>query len=164
MRALYYRHGRRFQHPRCAIANANAGTRRGLEGLVPVPDAHLISIVDDDPSARLAIARLVRSLGWHAHSFASAAEFLNSLRLHDTSCALIDAQMPRLDGLALQRRLLALKIFVPVIFMTALPDDIVRARALSAGAVCFLTKPLHGPALVECIDAALLRWNRVCPR
>jgi FixJ family two-component response regulator len=63
--------------------------------------------------------------------------------------------MPRVDGLELQRRLASEGHLIPIIFMTAFPQDAVRERALTAGAVCFLTKPLDASTFSECIDAAL---------
>jgi FixJ family two-component response regulator len=121
----------------------------------PLTDARVISIVDDDESARLATDRLVRSLGWRACMFSSGEEFLRSPQLHDTSCAVVDVQMPGLGGLELQSRLNAEGHRIPIIFMTAFPEDRVRTRALAAGAICFLTKPFGGRTLIECIDAAL---------
>jgi FixJ family two-component response regulator len=63
--------------------------------------------------------------------------------------------MPRVDGLELQQRLNAQGHRIPIIFMTAFPDDAVRTRAMAAGAICFLTKPPDAPTLSECIEAAL---------
>ena len=118
-------------------------------------NSEIISIVDDDASARVATDRLVRSLGWRARTFASGEEFLQSPQLEDTRCLVSDVQMPRLNGLELQRRLIARGHRIPIIFMTAFPDDAARTRAMAAGAVCFLTKPFDAPTLSECIEAAL---------
>jgi FixJ family two-component response regulator len=117
----------------------------------------IISIVDDDASARVATDRLVRSLGWRARTFASCEEFLQSPQLEDTQCLVTDVQMPRVDGLELQRRLNAQGRRIPIIFMTAFPDDATRARAMAAGAVCFLTKPFDASTFGECIETALRR-------
>ena len=95
----------------------------------------LIAIVDDDESVRNATKALVRSLGYHASTFASADEFLKSEQVHDTSCLITDVQMPGLSGIDLQNRLVARGHGIPIIFMTAYPDDKVRARAMKAGAV-----------------------------
>jgi FixJ family two-component response regulator len=116
----------------------------------------VISIVDDDGSARSAAERLVRSLGWHAQAFASAEEFLQSPRLAETRCLIADVRMPRVGGLELQSRLIAQGHRIPIVFMTAFCEDNVRVRALAAGAVCVLSKPLQGPTLSRCIEAALL--------
>lgn len=115
----------------------------------------IISIIDDDSSARVATERLVRSLGWRPCTFSSAEDFLQSPKLTQTCCLVSDVQMPRVDGLELQRRLASEGHLIPIIFMTAFPQDAVRERALTAGAVCFLTKPLDASTFSECIDAAL---------
>jgi FixJ family two-component response regulator len=125
-----------------------------------VSEACVISIVDDDEAARLATDRLVRSLGWRSCVFASAEEFLRSPRLNDTCCLVTDVQMPDVDGLELQRRLVAQGCRMPIIFMTAFAEECVRAQALAAGAVGFLTKPFDGRTLIACIDAALPRAGR----
>jgi FixJ family two-component response regulator len=115
----------------------------------------VISIIDDDESVRAATNRLVRSLGFNALTFASADEFLQSSNLSDTSCLIADIQMPGVDGLELQRILIAKGNKVPIIFITAFPDERIRARALQAGAVGFLSKPFEGATLIQCIDDAL---------
>ncbi|MGA7490040.1 MAG: response regulator [Xanthobacteraceae bacterium] len=119
-------------------------------GQVPV-----ISIIDDDASVRAATNRLVRSLGYIACTFASADEFLRSPRLDTTSCVIADIQMPGMSGVELQDLLLAQGRRLPIIFVTAFPDENVRARALDAGAVCFLSKPFDGATLVKYLDVAL---------
>ena len=120
----------------------------------------LISIVDDDASARVATDRLVRSLGWRARTFASCEEFLQSPQLEDTQCLVTDVQMPRVDGLELQHRLSTQGRRIPIIFMTAFPDDATRARAMAAGAIGFLTKPFDASTLSECIEMALRRHRQ----
>ena len=120
-----------------------------------MPEIPVISIVDDDESVRVATKRLVRSLGFVGHAFASADEFLQSPWLADTSCVIADVQMPGISGLELQQLLVARGHRTPVIFITAFPDDRVRARALQAGAICFLTKPCHGTTLIQCLEMAL---------
>ena len=115
----------------------------------------VISIVDDDGSVRAATYNLVRSLGYIVHAFASAEEFLRSPHLNDTSCVIADVQMPAMSGLDLQTHLRAEGYRVPFIFITAFSVDNARARALKAGATCFLAKPFAGEALIECLDAAL---------
>jgi FixJ family two-component response regulator len=115
----------------------------------------VISIIDDDGSVRAATYNLVRSLGHIVHTFASAEEFLRSPHLNDTSCVIADVQMPTMSGLELQAHLLAEGNRVPFIFITAFAVENARARALKAGATCFLTKPFAGEALINCLDAAL---------
>jgi FixJ family two-component response regulator len=115
----------------------------------------VIAVIDDDESVRIAMASLLRSLGMAALTFAGAEEFLRSPRLGDAACAIADVQMPGTGGLELQERLIALGHRLPMIFVTAYPDERVRARALAAGAVCFLGKPFAAQELTDCIDAAL---------
>ena len=127
---------------------------RGQDALPQVP---VISIIDDDASVRAATNRLVRSLGYSAFTFASADEFLRSPHMHDSSCVIADVQMPGMSGIELQSLLRAQGYRVPIIFITAFPEQSVRARALDAGAVCFLTKPFDGPTLIKYLDAAVER-------
>ena len=115
----------------------------------------VISIVDDDGSVRTATSNLVRSFGYIVHAFASAEEFLRSPYLNDTSCVIADVQMPAMSGLELQARLLDEGYRLPFIFITAFSVDNARARALKAGAICFLAKPFAGDALINCLHTAL---------
>jgi FixJ family two-component response regulator len=120
----------------------------------------IITVIDDDASARVATDRLIRSLGWRVRSFASCEEFLASARIADTRCLVSDVQMPRVDGLELQRRLAELGYRIPIIFMTAFPNDKAKTRAMAAGAVGFLSKPLDAPTLSRCIETALRQSER----
>jgi FixJ family two-component response regulator len=115
----------------------------------------MISIIDDDQAVREATKGLVRSLGYNASAFASAEEFLGSERLNDTSCLITDLQMPGLSGIELQDRLIADGHRMPIIFITAYPEESIRARAMKAGAVCFMSKPYSDERLVGCIEKAL---------
>jgi len=117
----------------------------------------LISIVDDDRVVREAIESLVTSLGFLACTFPSAQAFLQSPLVAETSCLISDVQMPDINGLELQGRLTDLGLSIPTIFITAYPNDAVRARVLEAGAICFLHKPFDGQSLIQCIDNALNR-------
>jgi FixJ family two-component response regulator len=115
----------------------------------------LIAIVDDDETVRDGVQRLVRSLGYHASTFGSADEFLKAEQVHDTSCLITDVQMPGLNGIDLQDRLIARGHRIPIIFITGHPDDSVRARAMRAGAIGFLSKPLSPDHFIGCIEKAL---------
>jgi FixJ family two-component response regulator len=117
----------------------------------------VISVIDDDASVRTATDNLLRSLGYAVRTFVSAEEFLGSARLNDTSCVIADVQMPGMSGVDLQARLLTRGYRVPFIFMTAFPEETIRARALKAGAICFLTKPFDRLTLIRCLDTALER-------
>jgi FixJ family two-component response regulator len=115
----------------------------------------LISIVDDDGVVRGAIECLVMSLGFLACTFPSAEAFLQSPLVAETSCLISDVQLPEGSGVELQSRLADLGLNIPIIFITAYPNDALRARVIEAGAVCFLHKPFDGQSLIQCIDDAL---------
>jgi FixJ family two-component response regulator len=117
----------------------------------------VISVIDDDASVRAATNNLLRSHGYTVHTFASAEEFLRSAHLNDTSCVIADVQMSVMSGLDLLTHMRVQGRQAPFIFITAFPDESVRARALKAGAIAFLAKPFAGPTLMKCLDAALNR-------
>ena len=113
-----------------------------------------ISIVDDDPAVRDALWRLMDSAGLAATAFASAEEFLASPSRDETTCLILDVRMPGMDGLELQRRLIASNWKVPIVFISAQAEAGVRERALQAGAVEFFDNPFSSTALLDAIDAA----------
>ena len=115
----------------------------------------VISVIDDDPSVRLATNNLLTSRGYTVYIFGSAHEFLQSAELHTTSCVIADVQMSAMSGVDLLMHMRGLGHRTPFIFMTAFPDDAVRQRALKAGAICFLAKPFSTPALLQCLQTAL---------
>ena len=115
----------------------------------------VISIVDDDESVREAIESLMKSVGYIAKVFPSAADFLSSGHLDDTGCLILDVQMPGMTGIELQNRLVASKSRIPIIFISAHSDGEARARALEAGAVGFLQKPFSEDALLSAIKSSL---------
>lgn len=117
----------------------------------------MISIVDDDASIRAATKRLMLLLGYDSETFASAEEFLGSGRLNATSCVISDVQMPGMSGIEMRNRLIADGYRTPVIFVTAFPDDSIRARVLHGGAAGYLSKPLDEKQLIVCLDEALER-------
>lgn len=115
----------------------------------------MISIVDDDASVRESTKSLVRSLGHDAVTFSSAEDFLASEHLRATTCLITDIQMPGLSGVELQDRLIADGNRVPVIFITAFPDERTREYVLKAGAIGFLNKPFSEDRLIEHLNSAL---------
>jgi FixJ family two-component response regulator len=117
----------------------------------------IVSIIDDDESVRLAVKSLVRSLGLLAYTFASAEEFLQSPHVGDTSCLITDVQLPGMNGLKLQSVVLAQGRDVPIIFVTAFPEERFQKRALEAGAVGFLSKPFDGQTLITLVEGVLNR-------
>ena len=115
----------------------------------------LICVVDDDASVRLATVDLLASVGFASEAFASAETYLQSNTVDRTSCLILDVRMPGLSGLALQRFLTDQGRVVPVIFITAFPDERVRQQAIEAGAICYLPKPYSDAELLGCIRLAL---------
>jgi FixJ family two-component response regulator len=115
----------------------------------------MLSIIDDDGSVRAATQSLLRSLGYVTRTFASAEEFLLSSYVSETSCVIADVHMPKMSGLEMQSRLRAKGHRTPIIFITAFPEEKLRARALQGGAVCFLSKPFQGQVLIDCVATAL---------
>ena len=115
----------------------------------------VVSIVDDDLCVREAAEGLVRSLGYLAASFSSAEEFLDSGRIENTACLITDVHMPGLNGAELQDRLLADGCGIPIIFVTAYPDEQTRGRVLRSGAIGYLSKPFNGEHLIACLHNAL---------
>jgi FixJ family two-component response regulator len=117
----------------------------------------VISVIDDDASVRAATNNLLSSHGYMVRTFASAEDFLQSAQPDDSSCVVADVQMPGMSGLDLLKHVRTRGNDVPFVFITAFPDESVRARALKVGAICFLAKPFAGPVLIGCIEAALNR-------
>jgi FixJ family two-component response regulator len=119
-----------------------------------------ISIIDDDESMRCAMKSLVASLGLDAYTFASAEEFLQSPHLDDTSCLITDLQMPGMNGVELQKLLLAQGRRIPIILVTAFPEERMRTRAIEAGALGFLSKPFETQTLIDLIDKVIETGRR----
>jgi FixJ family two-component response regulator len=123
--------------------------------------ALLIAIVDDDAAFRTAIDELISALGWPTRAFPSAEAFLRSADLQSTQCLILDVQMPHMGGFELQERLVILGFDIPIIFVTAYPDEALRARALEAGAVDLLYKATNlNERFVDCLHAALNKRPR----
>ena len=115
----------------------------------------LISVVEDDRFFREFMRRLMRSLGYSAETFASAADFLGSPRLTETACLIADVNMPAMTGVALYRHLVEAGHAIPTILVTAYPNDVDRGRALNDGVICYLRKPVDEQHLKRCLRAAL---------
>jgi FixJ family two-component response regulator len=115
----------------------------------------MIAVVDDDEGVREGTKTLLRSMGYSASTFGAAEEFLKSKQFSNTSCVITDLQMPELSGLDLQDLLIARGHRIPIIFITAYPDENARTRAMNAGAVAFLSKPVNHDQLLGYLDKAL---------
>ena len=120
----------------------------------------LITVVDDDPSVRQGLERLIRSFGWKAETFASAQEFLASPRADAPGCLVLDLQLPGLTGLELQKRMAEAGLETPIVFLTGHGDIPASVQAMKAGAIQFLTKPVDDDKLFKAIEEAIERDRR----
>jgi FixJ family two-component response regulator len=119
------------------------------------PTAPIVFVVDDDISVRESLAGLIHYAGWQVETFASAQEFLACPAMPAPSCLLLDVGLPDLNGLDLQKRLALDRISMPIIFITGFGDIATTVRAMKAGAVEFLVKPLRQELLLAAIRNAL---------
>ena len=117
----------------------------------------IVFVVDDDPSVREALESLVSQAGWKPEVFASAQEFLNFPRTLTASCLVLDVTMPGLNGLELQSLIAGDRIDMPIIFVTGHADVPMTVKAMKAGAVEFLTKPVAEDVLLGAIENAIAR-------
>lgn len=115
----------------------------------------LVVIVDDDDSMRSAVQDLLEATGLPSQGFASAEQFLQSGKQHETACLIADIRMPGMSGLELQANLNAQRCRIPIIFITAHGDENMRLRARREGAVEFLSKPFAEEVLLDSVRAAL---------
>ena len=116
-----------------------------------------VFVVDDHPSVRSALKRLLESVGLRCESFESGTAFLDRIELTATGCILLDVRMPGLSGLDVQQRLIARGCDLPIIFLTAYADVALTVRAMKAGALEVLTKPFEEQPLLEAVQQALDR-------
>jgi len=119
--------------------------------------APVVFVVDDDISVREALESLIGEVGWRSDVLASAQEFLARPRARGPSCLLLDVGLPDLNGLELQKRICDERPEMPIIFITGSGDIPTTVRAMKAGAIEFLTKPLDPQVLLEAIERALAR-------
>jgi len=134
-----------------------AFTESGSGVATQLKPTSVIHVVDDDESFRKAVSGLLQAAGFFVQAYASASEFLLA-RLRDTSgCILLDVRMPNLNGLGLQETLSRHDILLPVIFLTGYGDIPMSVRAIQAGAVDFLTKPVKRDTLLAAIRTALAK-------
>jgi FixJ family two-component response regulator len=120
----------------------------------------VIAIVDDDPSVRRGLERLIRSLGWKAETFASAQEFLAHPRADAPGCLVLDLQLPGLSGLDLQKQMAEVGLETPIVFLTGHGSIPASVQAMKAGAIEFLTKPFDEQDLLRAIQEAIERDRR----
>ena len=117
----------------------------------------VIAVVDDDDSVRQGLERLIRSLGWHAETFASAQEFMARRWADPPSCLVLDLQLPGLSGLDLQKQMAEIGLNTPIVFLTGHGNIPSSVQAMKAGAIEFLTKPFDEQDLLRAIQEAIER-------
>jgi FixJ family two-component response regulator len=120
----------------------------------------LVSVVDDDESVRESLPDLLRQFGFCVQAFSSGEAFLASEFVSQTNCLVLDIAMPGMSGPDLQQELIRRRQAIPIVFITAQPDESVRPRALEQGAVECLFKPFSDTALFEALKAALRASSR----
>ena len=116
-----------------------------------------VIVIDDDAAIREALGGLIRSVGFQAQLLASVGEFLKSGRPETPSCLVLDVRLPGQSGLDLQRELAAMRIHLPIIFITGHGDIPMSVRAMKGGAIEFLTKPFRDQDLLDAIQLGLER-------
>jgi FixJ family two-component response regulator len=119
------------------------------------PRQPVIAIIEDDPSVRIALARLLRSVGWNAVAFDSAEAFLHAAGQEPPDCLVLDIRLPGMSGVEFLEHGAVAGLSLPVICMTAHDDVQVRRRATQAGVVAFLVKPVDEQDLLHAIRRAL---------
>jgi len=117
----------------------------------------IVFVVDDDPSVREALESLIVQAGWRAQVFESAQDFLGFPRASAPSCLVLDVSLPGLNGLELQSLIAGDRIDMPIIFITGHADVPMTVKAMKAGAVEFLTKPVAEDVLISAIGSAIAR-------
>jgi len=127
----------------------------------PVSEKPVVYVVDDDDSLRKALTRLLHAAGYEVRAHASAGDFMLADRDNKRGCLLLDIKMPGPSGLTLQEALSKEEEPLPVIFLTAHGDVPTSVRAMKAGAVDFLTKPIKREVLLNAVRAALARDLRL---
>ena len=119
-----------------------------------------VYIIDDDASVRKSVARLLRVAAYQVEEYSSADEFLETCRMAEHGCIVLDLRMPGLSGEGLHDRLRTMKEALPVIIITGHADVQIRASIMKKGVVAFLAKPFDDHELLEAIEAALVRNRR----
>ena len=141
--------------------NYLAMDKNAVSSAAALPETPNVFLVDDDPSVRRALARLIKSAGHQVQTFASAQEFLGTRAGgEEAACLVLDVRMPGLTGIELQRELQTLNRNVPIVFMTGHGNIPMSVQAMKAGAVDFLPKPVKDTDLLRAIEQALARAVR----
>src|SRR3954466_15820636 len=138
--------------------SAASGVREGTS--MTQPEA-TVFVIDDDVSVRESLEGLIGVAGWPVATFASAQAFLDRARAPGPGCLVLDVSLPDLSGLDLQERLASDEMELPIIFITGHGDIPMSVRAMKAGAVEFLTKPIDADALLRAINDAIRKCRSV---
>lgn len=125
--------------------------------MVKVEQESMVFIIDDDPSVRVSIQGLLKSVGIRSEVFGNTQEFLRREHEEGPSCLILDVRLPGLSGLDFQRQLVGEGVLIPVIFITGHGDIPMSVRAMKSGAVEFLPKPFHEQDLLNAVQLALER-------
>ena len=125
-----------------------------MSSVVPI-----VHVVDDDASVRTALTRLLRAAGHRVCAWSSAGEFMGAGALGGPGCIVLDLRMPEMDGIEMQQALAHHQPSMPIIFLTGHGDIASSVRAMKAGAVDFLTKPVERATLLAAVANALARDN-----
>ena len=119
-----------------------------------VVQKEVVAVVDDDPAMRRALKNFLSSFEYAVHVFDSAEAFLRTAAGSKADCLVIDVQLPGISGIQLARELSKAGFTFPVIFMTAVDDDVIRRQAARVGCVAYLHKPFASDLLIEAIVKA----------
>jgi FixJ family two-component response regulator len=122
-----------------------------------MPGLGLVSIVEDDQLFRESLRKLIALLGYTVEAFPSAASFLASPAVSQTNCLVTDVNMPGMTGPELHHHLVDSGRSIPTIMVTAYPEKAAQDRALKAGIVCYLSKPVDDNDLEHCLRSAVTR-------
>jgi FixJ family two-component response regulator len=125
-----------------------------MSGNAKISEKSIVCVVDDDSLIRDSTQRLIHSFGFRAEAFASAEEFRRAGYLEEAACLILDVRMPGMSGIELQRQLASRHREIPIIFITAYEDEVVRAQAIREGAVAVLIKPFSEEVLLDAIHMA----------
>jgi len=116
-----------------------------------------VFVIDDDPSVRKSLSRLLRSVGHTVETFSSADEFLGREHFNGIGCIILDVQMPGLSGLDLQVELNKAEYSMPIVFITGHGNIPMSVEAMRKGAVHFLTKPFDDTELLRAVEEAIAK-------
>ena len=122
-----------------------------------VPANSLVFAIDDDPSVRKALSRMLRVAGYQSEIFESASDFLKRKQHTGPTCVIVDVRMPGINGMDLQESLIQHGREEQLVFITGHGDISMCAQAMKAGAVDFLSKPIRSDELLQCVERALMR-------